>query len=244
MSIPKHIYQTWKHKQISDELRAIVDSWKTFNPSYEYTLMDDGECASFIREHFDESVYNAYSRIIPGALKADFWRYCVLYVYGGVYADLDTLCMNSLDPFIDNYEFVTVVDLNTNMREGCHNLFNAFIASVPKHPILLGCIQRIVRQVLTNTVPPSMLDRTGPGVLGRETNLYLSRGETDSFVGKEGVHNKLHLLHFTRGDEYVGIKHGIRLFQNKNGNGELQRIYGKECQNAQICDWIHNKSWS
>jgi hypothetical protein len=244
--IPKRIFQTWKYKQISDELQNVVGLWKTFNPDYEYLLMDDNDCMQFIRENFDDSVLQAYTRIIPGALKADLWRYCVLYIHGGVYVDLDTICVNSLDKFINNYEFVSVVDLNRNRYEGRHNLFNSFIASVPNHPIMLGCINRIVHQVLTNTIPQSNLDKTGPGVLGRETNLFLKKGETDSFVGKEGTYPdyKLFLLHFNQHNEYVGFKNGETLFQNKNGNGDLIHIYSKECDDAKICGWVNTKPWA
>lgn len=243
--IPKHIYQTWKFKHVSDELEKIVISWKTWNPDYTYTRMDDEECLEFIRANFDESVCLAYTRIIPGALKADLWRYCVLYIYGGIYVDLDTICMNSLDKFIGANDFVTVIDLNRNPREGNHNLFNTFIASVPKHPILLGCINRIVKQVLANIIPRSMLDFCGPGVLGRETNLYMKHEETDSFVGKEGdfPEYNIRLLHFNAGNEYVGFTEGDILFQNKHGNLELKKIYGNECTQANICDWITNRPW-
>jgi mannosyltransferase OCH1-like enzyme len=244
-TIPKRIFQTWKYKQISGELQAIVDGWKIHNPSYAYDLMDDDDCIQFIRQNFDETILKTFRRIVPGALKADFWRYCVLYIHGGVYADLDTLCLNALDQFIDGYEFVTVVDFNTNRQEGRHNLFNSFIACVPRHPIMLGCINRIVEYVRTNTIPFSRLDRTGPGVLGRETNLYLKRGETESFVKKEGVHDdgKLLLLHFNRA-ECVGFKHGASLFQNKNGNANLIHVYGSEYAKADICCWLNNDPWT
>lgn len=40
-----------------------------------------------MEEHFQGPIFDAYRSINPafGAMKADFWRYCVLYMYGGVY---------------------------------------------------------------------------------------------------------------------------------------------------------------
>jgi len=226
--IPKHIYQTWKTKEISDSLKPYVQSWKDINNDYEYTLFDDEDCIEFLSRHFESDVVRAYDTFAPGAFKADLWRYCVLYIHGGVYVDLDTLCVDSINKYIDGYDFVTVVDLNANPREGKHNLFNTFIASVPKHPILKTCIDRCVYHALNRIMPRSLLDVAGPGVLGRATNIYLGCSEDASFVGKEGQIGTTYLLHFEAGTEWVGIKNGPKLLRNKNGMPELQTIFYKE----------------
>ena len=244
--IPKCIYQTWKTHDLSPTMANLVALWKTHNPDYEHKLFDNAECDEFIKKHFDRNVYVAYSRIIPGALKADMWRYCVLYVNGGVYADIDTMCMNSLNKFVKDREFVTAVDLNATKSEGEHNLFNSIIASIPGHPILKGCIDRITRQVLTNTRPSSLLDIAGPGVLGREFNLYLGRNETDSVLGMEGSVNdgKILFLQFQSGIEYVLIKGGDVLLQNKNGNPDIAQSYSDDCRSQKIVSWLNSPPWT
>ncbi len=242
--IPLNFFQTWETKEISPRLEYLTNLWKAHNPEFTYQLFDKDERAAFIKEHFDHAVYTAYMRIIPGALKADMWRYCVLYVNGGVYADIDTMCMNSLKTFIKNYEFVATVDLNATKSEGEHNVANAFIASVPRHPILRGCINRITIQVLANMRPSSLLDLTGPGVLGRELNIYLQRDETASVIGREGeISDKIYLLHFQNGIEYVRIKDGPILFQNKNGNPELSEIYNVDCNKVGVKHWMCTPPW-
>ena len=39
----------------------------------------------------------AWSTLRAGAAKADLWRYCALYVHGGVYLDLDACICGPLD---------------------------------------------------------------------------------------------------------------------------------------------------
>lgn len=244
--IPKCIYQTWKTHDVSQKMANLIALWKTHNPDYDHRLFDNAECDAFIKEHFDSAVYTAYTRIIPGALKADLWRYCVLYVNGGVYADVDTMCMNSLNKFLTDKEFVTVVDLNTSKNEGQHNLFNTFIASIPRHPILRGCINRITIQVLANIRPSSLLDLTGPGVLGREFNIYMKRDETASVLGMEGAvdDGKIMLLHFQEGIEYVSIKGRDVLFQNKNGNDDIKGFYHADCAQNNVISWLCSAPWT
>jgi hypothetical protein len=244
VKIPRNIFQTWKTKKISSEFKSLTQTWVDKNPNYAYFLYDDNECDDFIKKNFDNRIYNAYCRIIPGAFRADLWRYCILYVYGGVYADMDTICINSIDLFLnEDIEFMTPIDLNNNPNIGNHNLFNAFIAAVPKHPILLDCINRIVYNIENNIIPFSNLDFAGPGILGRSTNTYLDFDETTSFIGREGIYNYVYLLHFEQEKENVSNYsnknklYPIILFQNKNGNLNIQKIYNEEIKKINYIDW-------
>lgn len=240
--IPKLFFQTFKTDTFSEQFQRIPDSWKEKNPNYEYRFFKDSDCDAFMKANFDERTYNAYKKIIPGAYKADMWRYAVLYVHGGVYADLDTICLNPIDNFLTpEIEFMTVVDFNYNPYEGKHNLFNTWIASVPKHDILKNCIQHIVYNIENNVIPLSKLDFCGPGMLGRHTNLYLQREEFDSFIGKEGPHSTVYLLKFEPNTEYVKDLKGNILFQNKNGNPLIQHLYKLECQKANIISWLTSR---
>ena len=53
-----------------------------------YYLYNDADCRAFIRSAFPPDVLYAYDLLIPTAFKADLWRYCVLYKFGGVYLDV------------------------------------------------------------------------------------------------------------------------------------------------------------
>lgn len=240
VGIPKHIFQTFEVKQFSSRFQEIIDSWKIHNPTYAYTLHDNKDREEFIKTHFPRRVLDAYHSIIPYAYKADLWRYCILYLHGGVFADVDTLCVGSIDEFLEEgISFMAPIDLNKgNKQEGYHNVVNGFIAVTPKSPIMLECIDRIVSHVETNTVPASKLDFSGPGLLGRCVNKYLGNEETASLVGKEGVVNGVKLLHFERDNEYVHDGNSVRLFQNKNGNPEIQQLYKKELEKVHSICWL------
>jgi mannosyltransferase OCH1-like enzyme len=240
--IPKKIFQTWevKENEMTEEMQKIVNTWKQFNPNYKYHFYDKNDRELFIKNNFSKQIYEAYCRIIPGAYKADLWRYCVLYKYGGIYVDIDTICMNSIDKFLFyQLEFVGLVDFNSNILEGNHNLANGFIASIPNSKILENCINIIVYQVENNIIPHSRLNFSGPGVLGRALNVYLNLPEYNSFIDKEGLQNNLYLLKFEKETEYVKNLAGDILFQNKNGNNIIQEAYNKEIKNIKnhIC-WL------
>jgi len=241
IQIPKKIIQTWEHKDLNPPFQKIIDIWKTNNTNYEYLLFDKHEREQFIRNNFDETILNTYNSIVPGAFKVDLFRYCYLYIYGGVYVDIDSLCIGKLDDFLlPNIEFVVPIDLNVSESEGTHNLACGFIASIPKHPVLLNCINRIVHNVKNNIIPSSKLDFTGPGVLGRAVNMFLGNNETHSFVGREGLHNNIHFLKFEMGSEYIKDLNGNILFQNKNGNQLIIYLYNIECSKlSNYVSWVN-----
>ena len=87
--IPRRIFQTWNSfttnvKELHDRVMKLIND----NPEYEYNMFDDDESLKFIKENFKKEVADAYENVIPGAYKADLWRYCVLYIHGGVYLDI------------------------------------------------------------------------------------------------------------------------------------------------------------
>ena len=95
MNIPRQIFQT--HKSVSyllskPILTKAVASWRKHIPAFRYYFFTDAMCDAFMREHFSGEIYDAYQRLPMAVMKADLWRYCVIYKYGGIYADVDTIC--------------------------------------------------------------------------------------------------------------------------------------------------------
>lgn len=111
---------------------------------------------------FGTRVLNAYDKLIPGAYRSDLWRLCVLYVYGGVYLDLKLHPTHGFNDIIDEEaSFVMAVEepQSTNFRP---SMLTSFIASVPRHPFLLACIEAIVDRVEKNEMGINEWDVTGP----------------------------------------------------------------------------------
>nr|VFJ69657.1 MAG: Glycosyltransferase sugar-binding region containing DXD motif-containing protein [Candidatus Kentron sp. DK] len=238
--IPRKIYQTWTEKNLSPVLENMVYLVKKNNPGYEYHLFDDDACRDFIRQNFDEKVLTVYDRIIPGAFKADLFRYCVLYVHGGIYCDIDMICLGSFDSLLNGGTniFVPVV---SDERFPLENrlLFNAFIGIVPEHPIMKTCIDMTVENVLDevwwNDTSRYIFDLCGPGVLGIAVNEFLGRGKRDSFIGFEDSlqsrNAKIKFLHFNAGgEEFIRSAEGEFFFQNKNGNEIFGNFYRREIE--------------
>jgi mannosyltransferase OCH1-like enzyme len=92
-SIPFQLWQTYKHKNLTDEAQAAVESWKDLNPHLPIGLHDDDDADAFILRHYGPRVHALYRAFPVGVMRADFWRYAILYQYGGIYSDIDTRCL-------------------------------------------------------------------------------------------------------------------------------------------------------
>ena len=99
--IPRVIWQTMR--EVPSELPAHTQKFIQRNPTWEYIAMDNEDCQEFM-EHFfgGTSVLWAYNQVSPrlGAMRADIWRYSVLYVYGGMYIDADSGFDYDLDSLV------------------------------------------------------------------------------------------------------------------------------------------------
>jgi mannosyltransferase OCH1-like enzyme len=154
------------------------------NPEIECHLFDENGCRDFIKENYDSDVLDAYDALFPSSYKSDLWRYCVLYINGGVYVDADTICLLPLKNYIlPNDEFVVSRDDPMSKSYLC----NGFIASTPKHPFLKKQIDKIVNNVESNK-KCYYLDISGPGLLGKSVNEVIGRNiNTEYELGENTI---------------------------------------------------------
>jgi mannosyltransferase OCH1-like enzyme len=164
--VPMKLFQTWHTKDLPPKMQENVQNIKKQNPELEYFLYDDNDCIDFIKKHFPDEVVNAYNTLLPGAYKADLWRYCVLYIHGGVYIDIKYQC-------VDGFKFIHIMDREhfvlerpNHWKPETYGIYNALIISKPGNPLLLKSIEDIVQNTQTNYYGFNALYPTGPGLLG------------------------------------------------------------------------------
>ncbi len=167
-NIPRKIWQTFKTNNVPIRMYKAAESWMLKNSDFDYHFLTDDECTKMIAD-FDGDLLRCYERTPHGAFRADIWRYCALYQFGGVYADMDTVCKYPMKKLIDNDDqFIVAYDANPR------RLFNAFMCSSPRHPVLDRLLNNIKDFLLSKdgyekikSNPKLLYDITGPGGLAR-----------------------------------------------------------------------------
>lgn len=144
IAIPKTIYYTCKDKDnIPKQISDIIKHNQDLNPEYESIIYGDNECRLFIIKYFSILELYCFDKLIPGAFKADLFRLCILYIYGGTYMDIGLKLELSLDSIIENYSSIMI-----NERDNSNTYHNAFMISYPKNIFFIKGIKDIVNTVL------------------------------------------------------------------------------------------------
>jgi hypothetical protein len=135
--IPRVIHQTYKSKHLIHP--KVAKNMALFAPGYERKVYDDDDIKKFLQTHFHPRVLQAFSSLQKGAHKADLFRYCVLYIEGGIYMDIKTELIQNIDGLFANGRVTTVVSRTES------EIYQGLIAAPPKQPIFLALIDGILK---------------------------------------------------------------------------------------------------
>ena len=160
--IPKFIFKTSWHPKDSlpDEIKKVISITQKLNPEYEIKYFDDNDCLEFMK-NYSEDVYNCYLKLKPGAFKADFWRYCILYLYGGVYSDIGHIPLISFDKIINGTSLVLVKEIKD------YGIHNGLICCEPGNQLMKLAIDKCIENIKNNYYGNSDIEVTGPKMLGQ-----------------------------------------------------------------------------
>ena len=150
----KIIYLTYKDNNIPNK---IIHNIKNLNPNYTIKFYTNNDCSKFLLEEYSQLYLDIFNFLKDGPIKADFWRICILYKYGGIYIDIDIEFIMSLDDFIEpDVEFLTCLTNDENYKNKsawkAHGMVYGdrwnphIIASKPNNILLKRCIDEYVNR--------------------------------------------------------------------------------------------------
>jgi mannosyltransferase OCH1-like enzyme len=208
--IPLNIFQTWHSKNLPPIMAKNVEFIKQSNPAFNHMLFDDNDCREFIKNNFNGDVLNAFDTLIPGAYKADLWRYCVLYINGGIYIDIKYIPINGFKFISLTEKEHWILDIDNN------GIYNALIVAKPGNAILLQAINNIVANVKNRYYGNSCLEPTGPLLLAK----FFSTEQKQSFDMKHAF--------------YISMKYRFILFNNYHIFKSYYEYLDEHAQNQKV----------
>ncbi len=187
-------------------------NWKKLNPEFEIKLYSDAMCEQFLLNEYSQLHLEIFKFIKDGPIKADFWRVCILYKYGGYYVDADIEPLVPINQFVEpnvdfvicsSYYFYTFFNPNFIMgKAGDKNLekcINIYIQKYNDKQLYLYLTWSIVT-IMSHL---NVFDMTN---LKKKAGVYDSNGK------------KIQLLEEIKGyDTYCDhmIYNGIKIFNNR-----------------------------
>lgn len=137
--IPPILWQTAKSENDLFVFKSHIYSWVENNPTIDNRFMNDAMCENFIRDNFSDEVFFVYTSLPLGIMRADMWRIAVIYINGGIYADMDTVCHTNIYNLLQDKDIVVCEE-----HTGSNDVANYFFAATPNHPVLKTTIDNMV----------------------------------------------------------------------------------------------------
>lgn len=196
---------------LSERILSNINAARHCYPESHHSLYDLESGRQFLVDHMSPEVVKAFDDLIPLAYKSDLLRYALLYVYGGLYADLSVHLFYPLPEVGPKTEIMI-------FREGFSAapwaVSTSLIAALPGQPLFAKCVDAIIKHIATGFYGTNALCPTGPNLFGAtlaaEVPLYkLSSGETTR-INRSATH--AYAYRDANGDVVaVNIKRGIGL---------------------------------
>ena len=163
MTIPKLIHQTiGSALTIDSTLSNNIDLLENINRGWTHTIYEDKDCRRFIGNHYGYYFLKLFDKFHHdyGSAKADWFRYLLMYEFGGVYLDIKSSCLVPLDTVLnDSDEFILSHWSSKWGKWGRHDSLGVareyqqwHIISKPKHPYLKAVIS-LVKDNIDNYDP-------------------------------------------------------------------------------------------
>ncbi len=191
--IPNIIHQTFCSKILPLEIADVIKKNKEICKNCKFIFYDDNDCESLIKNNFNDEIYNTYKKINPsyGAMRADFFRYCVLYLYGGIYLDIKSKITYPLFKLIKKDDLCILDIPRKNLepwRKNQPTYEQWLLIFSPRHPYLLAVINQIYSYINENYIPKTLngiplsvkgkiLNITGPDSFTKAINNFIQNND-------------------------------------------------------------------
>lgn len=194
--IPKILHFIWLGSKEIPNKDTCLSTWRQFHPDWDIQIWTDDTLAAHEDLQFlnrDPLEYACKNRLY--GMASDILRLELLWKYGGLYIDVDYVCIGNVDSFHDSFDFYCGASCTHNIE-----INNGLLASKPRHVLLLKMMKDIhswwqgrqapFSQISAFLADTSSLDlatqvshdetiaHTGPGLLTRTVGHYLESEET------------------------------------------------------------------
>ncbi|MGE3415864.1 MAG: glycosyltransferase family 32 protein [Bradyrhizobium sp.] len=173
-AIPIILHQLWREAELPPPYSEWRAGWIANHAGWAHRLYDDEAIRRITADRAPQwlPTFEALPRAIQ---RVDFFRYLIVYLDGGMYADLDMISYQPCDPLLAGASCVLGIENHISRKrqqelnyERPWQLANFIFAAAPEHPFLASLLEAIARQATTKVNSDHEVQEiTGPRLLTR-----------------------------------------------------------------------------
>jgi len=171
--VPKLIHFMWysksgKNEKYPDRYDKYMISWRKYNPEFTIKIWNNTDIDDFWKLPDVENYREFYSKL-KHIEKCDFTRYLIMYIYGGIYIDLNTMCYKNITPLLDRELGLSFEPIEHNILHGFEYLItNSFLISSKGNIFWINLCEFIMKNYWKTNHPTNfIMINTGPCILGK-----------------------------------------------------------------------------
>jgi len=176
-TIPTNIWQTYKSKILPIQASTMRQTWVDKNPGWNMELYDDNDIDAYIQKSWDKDMYGFFQSLPLGVMKADLWRYLILTTHGGVYTDIDSICITSIKDWFHTFSGEHALVISPEKGGEIH-FCQWTIYCTKEHPAMRFICKYILQNYLDNGIDTSsehfVHTTTGPSIWTNAIKAYLN----------------------------------------------------------------------
>ena len=99
----KIIWQThkWDYEDLPELYKKTSKTWQVMNPDWEYKYIPNSKIRNEIEKINNKNLLSFFDNQKELISKADIYREVMVYEYGGIWADMDSVCLFPIDKIIN-----------------------------------------------------------------------------------------------------------------------------------------------
>jgi len=199
--IPRTVYQTAESRMVHPTHAKSIAEFRGLNPDLSFEMFDVAERDNYMHSAWrGQKILDVYERAVFGQMKADIFRYCVVFDRGGYYFDFNKGCatpLTSLHPpgaeGLVSYETnPELIFPETPLAAELQNPFNLVMQWAfgfrKNHPFLEMLLERIVeiepffRDKVFRHPKAALLTMSAPGVFTSVFRDYVKKNGMGSIT--------------------------------------------------------------
>lgn len=166
------IMQTDRAVDVSRNKFYSISTVLVMCPAYPYVFYDNADLYKFIEQNYSDTVVAAINNLVPGAYISDVFRYCYLYLNGGIYLDCKKILYTPISDYIDRFN----KSIASTSYKGVKDIFIKDVLENYSYNAIMVCekMSKTIKMALIYSVFNTVknlygrdpLSLTGPGCLG------------------------------------------------------------------------------
>lgn len=227
-------------RSFSPTIQHHIDVARSLYPQAAYKMWSGNEIREFIKRHFSKDVLKAFDTLTPYAYKSDLARYCLMYIYGGLYFDLSMYMLNrwqiprqcGVAAFYETYDGM----------ECWASLQNSLLWSLPKRKEWKVLIEKIVSNCRNRYYGPHDHYVTGSPLLGRSFATVISENSNMLDIDDQYIGEVRYITpeRFVQNVTFVSPDRRVVALRNKSVAGNISEL-GVKGANSYCLLWKQKK---